>query len=283
MENDIVVDEMMHGVTNCMMGSGTGRCLQMTEAGGLGEGWSDTMAKYVSLSVCVVLLRMKYLHIYVARWVVQNSAKVEDFVMGQYILGMAQGIRTYPYSTNAYVLFPISAPPTSLTGTICRTTNPLCYSNLTTLNEVHAIGEVWANMLHNVYTALVDAHGFLTTALMDLTGEQGNVVFMHLMISALLLQPCNPTCMYTSLFTHTHTPNTGTLSILVLTFFCFVFFFQLFLHVMLGSRLTSISTNMTRSTPKLHCLLSAPPHNHRRTKSNPSKLDSNTMRRMVHY
>ncbi|KAF8233727.1 peptidase M36, partial [Tricholoma matsutake] len=171
MENDIVVDEMMHGVTNCMMGSGTGRCLQMTEAGGLGEGWSDTMAK----------------------WVVQNSAKVEDFVMGQYILGMAQGIRTYPYSTNAYVLFPISAPPTSLTGTICRTTNPLCYSNLTTLNEVHAIGEVWANMLHNVYTALVDAHGFLTTALMDLTGEQGNVVFMHLMISALLLQPCNPT------------------------------------------------------------------------------------------
>ena len=49
MENDIVVHEMTHGITNRMTGGGTGRCLQTTEAGGLGEGWSDTMAEYVSL------------------------------------------------------------------------------------------------------------------------------------------------------------------------------------------------------------------------------------------
>ena len=40
---------MTHGVTNRMTGGGTGRCLQTTEAGGMGEGWSDTMAMYVSL------------------------------------------------------------------------------------------------------------------------------------------------------------------------------------------------------------------------------------------
>lgn len=46
MENDIVVHEMTHGITNRMTGGGTGRCLQTLEAGGLGEGWSDAMAEY---------------------------------------------------------------------------------------------------------------------------------------------------------------------------------------------------------------------------------------------
>ena len=45
-----------------------------------------------------------------------------------------------------------------------RTTNPLRYSSLQTLNEEHAIGEVWANMLHNVYASLVGVHGFSDTA-----------------------------------------------------------------------------------------------------------------------
>jgi len=39
---------MTHGVTNRMTGGGTGRCLQTLEAGGMGEGWSDTMAKFVA-------------------------------------------------------------------------------------------------------------------------------------------------------------------------------------------------------------------------------------------
>ena len=39
LENDIPVHEMTHGITNRMTGGGTGRCLQTTEAGGMGEGW----------------------------------------------------------------------------------------------------------------------------------------------------------------------------------------------------------------------------------------------------
>jgi extracellular elastinolytic metalloproteinase len=46
MENDIVIHEMTHGVTNRMTGGGTARCLQGIEAGGMGEGWSDAMAEY---------------------------------------------------------------------------------------------------------------------------------------------------------------------------------------------------------------------------------------------
>ena len=75
------------------------------------------------------------------------------------------------------------------------TVNPLRYSSLKTLNEVHNIGEVWANMLYNVYAALVGAHGWSATARTNTAGTEGNIVFMHLFIDSLPLQPCNPTCM----------------------------------------------------------------------------------------
>ncbi|KAL4252742.1 Extracellular metalloproteinase [Abortiporus biennis] len=152
LENDIIVHENTHGISNRLTGGGTGRCLQQLEAGGMGEGWSDAFAE----------------------WTEQDSATVSDYVMGQYVINDSAGIRSHPYSTSASV-------------------NPLRYSSIATLNEVHDIGEVWANVLHNVYAALVAAHGFSTTAHTDPTGTQGNVVYLHLFLDALALQPCNPT------------------------------------------------------------------------------------------
>jgi len=152
LENDIVVHENTHGITNRMTGGGTGRCLQTTEAGGMGEGWSDAMAE----------------------WTEHKSAAITDYVLGQYVINDPAGIRSHPYSTSA-------------------TTNPLRYSSLQTLTEVHDIGEVWANILHNVYAGLVTANGFSTTARTDPSGTTGNVVFLHLFLDALALQPCNPT------------------------------------------------------------------------------------------
>ncbi|KAH9166571.1 Fungalysin metallopeptidase-domain-containing protein [Lactarius sanguifluus] len=144
-ENDIVIHENTHGVTNRMTGGGTARCLQTTEAGGMGEG-------------C---------------WFFQGATTV-DFVLGTFVVNDPAGIRSHPYSTSA-------------------TTNPLRYSSLKTLTEVHAIGEVWANMLHNVYASLVSAHGWSATARRNPDGPEGNIVFLHLFLDALLLQPCNPT------------------------------------------------------------------------------------------
>lgn len=62
-----------------------------------------------------------------------------------------------------------------------------------TLSEVHDIGEVWANMLHNVYAALVSAHGFAADARTHPESDAGNAVWLHLFVDALSLQPCNPT------------------------------------------------------------------------------------------
>ncbi|RDX50703.1 hypothetical protein OH76DRAFT_1348486 [Lentinus brumalis] len=160
LENDIVSHENTHGISNRMTGGGTGRsvhltsmkCLQTTEAGGMGEGWSDAMAE----------------------WTEHKDATIPDFVLGQYVINDPAGIRSHPYSTSA-------------------TTNPLRYSSLKTLTEVHDIGEVWANLLHNVYAGLVGAHGFSATAHTDPTTTGGNTVFLHLFLDAFTLQPCNPT------------------------------------------------------------------------------------------
>ncbi|KAF8149332.1 Fungalysin metallopeptidase-domain-containing protein [Crassisporium funariophilum] len=152
LENDIMVHEMTHGITNRMTGGGSGRCLDTMEAGAMGEGWSDALAE----------------------WVQQKSADVADFVFADYVSGDPTGIRAYPYSTNS-------------------TTNPLRYSSLKTINDVHDIGEVWANLLHNVYAALVGQHGFSPEAITNASGPEGNIVYLHLLFDALRLQPCNPT------------------------------------------------------------------------------------------
>ncbi|KAI5116385.1 hypothetical protein M0805_005882 [Coniferiporia weirii] len=151
LENDIVAHENTHGTSNRLTGGGTGRCLQTTEAGGMGEGWSDAFAEWT-----------------------EQTADIIDFTLGGYVTDNPAGIRSVPYSSN-------------------KTIDPLMYSNLQTLSEVHDIGEVWATMLHDVHAALVGAHGFSTIADTNPDGTEGNIVFMHLFIDQLSLQPCNPT------------------------------------------------------------------------------------------
>ncbi|KAJ7282226.1 Fungalysin metallopeptidase-domain-containing protein [Mycena rebaudengoi] len=154
--NDIVVHEVMHGITNRMTGGGTAACLQSLEANGMGEGWSDALAE----------------------WTEQKSAKIVDFTVGTYLrndpVNFPAGFRIFPYSTSKKV-------------------NPWTYASVAKFDEVHIIGEVWANMLHNVYAALVKAYGWSPRAFTHPEDRQGNVVFLHLVIDALPLQPCEPT------------------------------------------------------------------------------------------
>ncbi|KAH9174152.1 Fungalysin metallopeptidase-domain-containing protein [Lactarius sanguifluus] len=108
-----------------------------------------------------------------ADWMSQGSTTA-DYVFGQYVGKGSTGLRNYAYSTS-------------------DVTNPLRYSSLQGMTDAHNMGEVWANTLHNVYAALVITNGWSTNALTDPTTNEGNVVWLHLFIDALLLQPCNPT------------------------------------------------------------------------------------------
>ncbi|KAG9045613.1 hypothetical protein FS837_005999 [Tulasnella sp. UAMH 9824] len=179
LENDIITHELTHGLTNRMTGGGSGarffasspiprsplslrltfeiesgltcRCLGTTEAGGMGEGWSDT----------------------VAFWSEQDCATEKPFTLGSYVYNTPGGIRSVPYSTDMKI-------------------DPYTYGTVATKNEVHDIGEVWATILIEVYWALVGARGFNADKA-DVSSTAGNVVFLHLFVDALALQPCNPT------------------------------------------------------------------------------------------
>ncbi|KAJ2992312.1 hypothetical protein HDV02_003154 [Globomyces sp. JEL0801] len=80
-ENPVVIHEYVHGITNRMTGgSQQANCLQTTIARGLGEGWSDAVAMFLSR--------------------VGSDNKNTDFVIGDYVFNSSKGIRMYPYSTN---------------------------------------------------------------------------------------------------------------------------------------------------------------------------------------
>lgn len=111
-----------------------------------------------------------------AEWVAQsaNGGYVRDFVLGGYVTGNDQtGVRSHAYS-----------------GT--RAVNPLTYANVKDSEEAHSLGEIWAQTLHVVHAALVHTLGSATDALTNPAAKNGHTAFLHLMVDALALQPCNP-------------------------------------------------------------------------------------------
>ncbi|HEX4949391.1 MAG TPA: M36 family metallopeptidase, partial [Blastocatellia bacterium] len=120
LDQGVIIHELTHGLSNRLIGNGGG--LGGTQAGGMGEGWSDYLA--------LVLLR-----------------KESDDVDGKYAIGQyvrnnyALGIRRYPYSTN-------------------KTVNPLTFGNISLSTEVHRVGEIWCLVLWEMRAALIKQYGF---------------------------------------------------------------------------------------------------------------------------
>ncbi|KAJ2862306.1 hypothetical protein GGH94_004361 [Coemansia aciculifera] len=154
LEQDIIAHEYTHGISNRLTGGPANTdCLNDGEPGGMGEGWSDAVA---------ILLRIR-----------PSDTPSRDIIMGEYVYG--KSIRNYPYSTNL-------------------TTNPTTYSYLGRVDyqEVHAIGEMWAEMLYEVMWALIDKNGIADDLFAhDLT--KGTSIMLQILLDAMKLQPCNPT------------------------------------------------------------------------------------------
>ncbi|GAA5896414.1 M36 family metallopeptidase [Sporobolomyces salmoneus] len=174
-EEGIVIHEYAHGISTRLTGGpANSGCLGWGEAGGMGEGWGDFFA---------TMIRM-------------HSAKEQEFDMGSWASGRAGGIRNYPYSRNL-------------------TTNQDTYKSLDKGGYwgVHAIGEVWAEMLFELAENLIDDHGFHPTLFppavnsTDSTGyyserhfkesnkkvpAHGNTLAIQLVVDGMKLQPCRP-------------------------------------------------------------------------------------------
>ncbi|KAI9219835.1 Fungalysin metallopeptidase-domain-containing protein [Blastocladiella britannica] len=155
----VPIHEYGHGISNRLTGGpANADCLSNDESGGMGEGWSDVLA---------MVLNAK-----------KTDTSWTPVGLGAYVIANAAGIRTYPYSTDARV-------------------NPTMYGDLAKpeYKEVHAIGEVWAIMLWEVYWNLRYYLGVSD----DLRGgfvssqKKGDALFLQIMLDAMKIQPCNPT------------------------------------------------------------------------------------------
>lgn len=158
-DTSVVLHEYTHGVSMRMTGgpANTG-CLGSTEAGGMGEGWSDFMATTIHI-------KKRY-----------SRSKVVYF--GHWISNKPEGYRTHPYSTN-------------------MTINPLTYASANGLSEVHDIGTIWATILYEMLWNLIDKHGNTDAHLPTLDSKgvptDGKYLAMKLVIDSFALQPCTPT------------------------------------------------------------------------------------------
>ncbi|KAJ2513009.1 hypothetical protein H4217_006567 [Coemansia sp. RSA 1939] len=153
LEQGIVVHEYTHGISIRLTGGpANSNCLGYGEAGGMGEGWGDIFATIIRLT--------------------PNNSRTDDIPMGLY--SAARGIRKYPYSTSL-------------------TTNPSTYGTLDgpAYWEVHAKGEVWAEIFYEVLWNLIDAHGF-TSDLFSRDLSKGNTLALQLLVDGMKLQPCMP-------------------------------------------------------------------------------------------
>ncbi|KIY49610.1 hypothetical protein FISHEDRAFT_65088 [Fistulina hepatica ATCC 64428] len=174
-EAGIVIHEFSHGLSTRLTGGPLNSgCLGYGESGGMGEGWGDFIATMI-----------------------RSTSKYSDYPMGAWAANTEGGIRNYPYSMD-------------------ETINPSTYKTLDKPGYwgVHAIGEVWAEMLWVVAQHLIAVHGFSDTvypplALEDgtipegdfyrprvgkkpLVPKHGNTLAIQLVVNGMKLQPCRP-------------------------------------------------------------------------------------------
>ncbi|KAF8317375.1 hypothetical protein DL93DRAFT_2226339 [Clavulina sp. PMI_390] len=175
LEAGIVIHELSHGLSTRLTGGpANSGCLAWGESGGMGEGWGD----YIATSA-------------------RSNKVYSDYPMGAWAANQVKGIRNYPYSTN-------------------MTINPSTYKTLDKPGYwgVHAIGEVWAEILWIVQQKLIAKHGYSDTlfppqaeedgtvpegdfyrarvANKPLVPIHGNTLLLQLVISGMKLQPCRP-------------------------------------------------------------------------------------------
>ncbi|KAK5666933.1 hypothetical protein QVD99_006165 [Batrachochytrium dendrobatidis] len=152
LDNQVVLHEYGHGISTRLTGGPTASlCMFSPETRGMGEGWSDIFAMIVTAK--------------------QSHKADTPTYFGRYSKNNNNGMRSYPYTTDMQV-------------------NPLTYGYLKKRGEVHAVGEVWAAALWEIYWNLIAKNGF-STNLYDAKSKAGNIITMQIMIGGMMLQPCN--------------------------------------------------------------------------------------------
>ncbi len=166
LDGEIVFHEFAHGLSVRLHGGLAG-----TQPRGQGEGWSDffgmTLHAQSSDDPHAVYAMGAY-----ATLQLFGSTYTSNYYFG---------IRRFPYSTdqtkNPLTFADIDTTQFSVPAAVARNT-----AIVSAADQVHAVGEVWCQMLMDVRAALWDARGF-----------EGNVLAQQIVVDGMKLAPTNPT------------------------------------------------------------------------------------------
>ena len=152
LDNGIIAHEYGHGISTRLTGGRlNSSCLNNDEQ--MGEGWSDFFA--------LILTHRP------------GDKGTNARGIGNYAAGTppdGSGIRRYPYSTDMNI-------------------NPQTYKDIRNTTAPHPVGEVWSDILWDMYWKFVDNYGFDP----DWNNEaSGNFLAAQLVVEAMKIQPCNP-------------------------------------------------------------------------------------------
>jgi extracellular elastinolytic metalloproteinase len=151
-DNGIIAHEYGHGISTRLTGGpANSSCLGNEEE--MGEGWGDIMSLITTVKASDTKTTARGVGTYAERQPVTGP-----------------GIRRYPYSTDFKV-------------------NPLTYDATLANPEVHAIGEIWAVTLWDLYWEMSDKYGW-SANLKDVTSGNGKAI--KLIFDGMKLQKCSP-------------------------------------------------------------------------------------------
>ncbi|KAF7588239.1 Fungalysin/Thermolysin Extracellular metalloproteinase 5 [Aspergillus hancockii] len=153
----IAIHEYTHGLSNRLTGGpDNSRCLTAFESASMGEGWGDFMATAIRLRPA--------------------DTRDTDYGIGTWADNKPRGSRRYVYSTSLE-------------------TNPLVYTDLNTIQQIHDAGTAWATVLYELLWNLIDKYGKEDgpKPIFDKgIPRDGKYLTMKLVVDAMALQPCNP-------------------------------------------------------------------------------------------
>jgi uncharacterized repeat protein (TIGR01451 family) len=151
-DNGVIAHEFGHGISNRLTGGRLNAvCLSNEEQ--MGEGWSDFFSLVMT---------------HEPGDKGTDARGIGTFARGQTTSG--GGIRRYPYSTDMNV-------------------NPQTFDDIKGTTAPHPLGEVWADMLWDLYWKMIEKHGYNP----DWSDtNSGNYKAVFLVLEGMKIQPCDP-------------------------------------------------------------------------------------------
>ena len=152
LDNGIIAHEFGHGISTRLTGGpGNSSCLGNDEQ--MGEGWSDFFTLIMT---------------HEPGDLGTDPRGIGTFAAGQDVVG--KGIRRFPYSTDMAI-------------------NGQTYDDIKGTSAPHPLGEVWADVLWDIYWKFIDLYGYDPDWH---NTESGNYKAVFLVLEGMALQNCNP-------------------------------------------------------------------------------------------